>query len=416
MEEALGIISWLFSLILLVAYRRSIAKRGIPGFTLVLFWCINAIRFNLYIVSWNNPQWFWQLKRKSDIFDFTLFFVRYFLTGLVLVFGLVCPIVQLYHRNRDVRRRNHYQLLINEESESESESGRASSSADTKILGPLKQNVVEGGIKKASGSTFRDTWKKVKILFPYVWPKGRPLLQFRVVVCFILLAGGRVVNVFVPIYYKKIVNALSPAPTNGNKSLLSVSLESFGGDNGYSINLPVNSILIYVFLRFLQGGSVGSMGVLNNSRQFLWIPVQQFTSRMIQLDVFAHLHSLSLRWHLSRKTGEILRAMDRGTTSITGILNYLIFSILPTFADLGVAIVYFVIAFDAWFGLIVFLTMSSYILVTIGMAEWRTKYRREMNLLDNEARTKAVDSLLNFETVKYYNAEGFEVDRYHTAI
>ena len=277
----------------------------------------------------------------------------------------------------------------------------------------LPQKVVEGGIAKASGSTFSNVWKKTRILFPYVWPKRKPLLQLRIIVCFLLLVGGRVVNVFVPTYYKYIVNALS-SPSNASGGV-SVSMETFGGSSNQHLVLPWQLLLMYIFLRFLQGGGAG-MGFLNNARQFLWIPIQQFTSRAIQIQVFSHLHSLSLRWHLGRKTGEVLRAMDRGTTSVTSLLYYILFNILPAFADLGVAVVYFIIAFDVWFGLIVFTTMVCYILVTIGISEWRTKYRRDMNLLDNEARTKAIDSLLNFETVKYYGAEEFEVNRLNQAI
>ena len=133
--------------------------------------------------------------------------------------------------------------------------------------------------------------------------------------------------------------------------------------------------------------------------------VQQYTSRRLQVDVLRHLHALSLRWHLGRKTGEVLRVMDRGTQSINNRLSYLLFNIFPTLVDIGIAIIFFVVAFDVWFGLIVFATMFSYVLFTIAITEWRTKFRRDMNERDNAARAKAVDSLLNFETVKYYGAE-----------
>lgn len=103
------------------------------------------------------------------------------------------------------------------------------------------------------------------------------------------------------------------------------------------------------------------MGFLNNLRSYLWIPVQQYTTREIEVSLFNHLHSLSLRWHLSRKTGEVLRVMDRGTESVNSLLNYVVFQILPTIADIIIAIVYFVTAFNAWFGLIVFLTMVLYL-------------------------------------------------------
>lgn len=103
------------------------------------------------------------------------------------------------------------------------------------------------------------------------------------------------------------------------------------------------------------------MGIINNLRSFLWIPVQQYTTREIEINLFEHLHQLSLRWHLQRKTGEVLRIMDRGTDSINNLLNYILFSITPTIADLLVAVIYFIYAFNWWFGLIVFLTMFLYI-------------------------------------------------------
>jgi len=137
---------------------------------------------------------------------------------------------------------------------------------------------------------------------------------------------------------------------------------------------------------------------------------------LIQVHFFEHLHALSLRWHLQRKTGEVLRAMDRGTDSINSILNYLLFSIFPTVADIIIAIVYFSWFFNGWFGLIVFLTMVIYLVCTFTVTEWRTKFRRAMNQADNEQRQQAVDSLLNFETVKYYANEKYETDRYASSI
>lgn len=212
-------------------------------------------------------------------------------------------------------------------------------------------------------------------------------------------------------------------------------------------------ILIYVAFKFLQGGGTGGMGLLNNLRTFLWIRIQQYTTRevevsnltikilvsekviflQIQVELFRHLHSLSLRWHLQRKTGEVLRVMDRGTDSINNLLNYILFSILPTIVDIIIAVVFFITAFNAWFGLIVFVTMLLYIsecviirklhnnhrcfiVLTIAITEWRTKFQRRMNLADNETRARSVDSLLNFETVKYYGAEQYEVDAFREAV
>jgi ABC-type transport system involved in Fe-S cluster assembly fused permease/ATPase subunit len=129
-----------------------------------------------------------------------------------------------------------------------------------------------------------------------------------------------------------------------------------------------------------------------------------------------HLHSLSLQFHISSKTGEILRVMDRGTSSIGSLLSYLAFNILPVFVDIALAVLYFIFAFDAGIAVIVFITMILYIFFTIWITEWRTAFRRDMNDLDTASRGRAVDSLLNFETVKYFGNEAWEVKEYEKAI
>ena len=230
-------------------------------------------------------------------------------------------------------------------------------------------------------------------MLPFMWPKNSPLLQFQVVLCVLLLIGLRVTNVFVPLYYKSVVDSL-----DSSKSVW-----------------PWKEVTVWVVLKLLQGGGMGQ-GLLNNARSLLWIKVQQFTTREIQVGLFKHLHGLSLRWHLGRKTGEVLRVMDRGTSSINGLMQYLVFSILPTIIDIIVAIVYFAVAFNIWFGVVILVTMAAYLISTIAITEWRTKYRRKMNTADNEQRTRSVDSLLNAETVKYFSAEEWECERYREAI
>lgn len=175
-------------------------------------------------------------------------------------------------------------------------------------------------------------------------------------------------------------------------------------------------VLILVGLKFLQGGGTGGTGMLSNARSLLWISVEQYTTREVQIQFFGHLHRLSLRWHLQRKTGEVLRAMDRGTDSVNSILNYLLFSILPTILDIIIAITYLAMSFNGWFAFIVFAAMILYLVATFIITEWRTKFRRIMNLADNQQRQRAIDSLLNFETVKYYANEKYETDRYSESI
>ncbi|XP_037379980.1 ATP-binding cassette sub-family B member 6 isoform X1 [Talpa occidentalis] len=246
-----------------------------------------------------------------------------------------------------------------------------------------------------SQSTWRDLGRKLRLLSGYLWPRGSPALQFVVLICLGLMGLDRGLNVLVPIFYRDIVNLLTEkAPWS-------------------SLAWTVTT---YVFLKFLQGGGTGSTGFVSNLRTFLWIRVQQFTSRRVELRLFSHLHDLSLRWHLGRRTGEVLRIVDRGTSSVTGLLSYLVFNVIPTLADIIIGIIYFSMFFNAWFGLIVFLCMSLYLTLTIVVTEWRTKFRRAMNTQENATRARAVDSLLNFETVKYYNAESYEVERYQEAI
>lgn len=317
-----------------------------------MFICQNVAFINL-----NADDWF-QMNTKRDKIEMGLFVARYICTLLVFVLGLKAPGIQsIEHEDEAV-------LIDNENTANE------------------------------NTSTFKNGYRKMKKLMPFLWPKKDLVLQFRVIFCFVLLIAGRVINLFVPIYNKKIVDSLSgPTP-------------SFRYD----------WILIYVGFKFLQGGGTGTMGLLNNLRSFLWIRIQQYTTRTIEVELFRHLHSLSLRWHLGRKTGEVLRVMDRGTDSINNLLNYILFSIAPTIVDILIAIVFFTAAFNWKFGLLVFITMVIYIFFTIAITEWRTKFQRRMNLADNATRARSVDSLLNFETVKYYGQEHYEVQCYDNAI
>ncbi|CAB1329198.1 unnamed protein product [Coregonus sp. 'balchen'] len=224
-----------------------------------------------------------------------------------------------------------------------------------------------------------------------------------------------------------VPSPLSQKPTD-SKSMSNLS-------DGSSWRTLATTVCIYVLLKFLQGG--GAVVGLSNGPPCPRVSsppmslvvlgqLDQSTSRVVQVRLFGHLHSLSLRWHLGRHTGDVLSSVDRGTSSINNcsaqsilqyschplsplsLLSYIIFSILPTIADIVIAILYFVSYFNALFGLIIFICMLTYLS--------ETKYRRDMNTQDNNAKSKAVDSLLNFETVKYYNAEGYEVTCFEVAI
>nr|KAF6495738.1 hypothetical protein HJG63_010130 [Rousettus aegyptiacus] len=333
-----------------------------PG--LLLFWTVAFATENLSLMSWNSPQWWWARADLGQQVQFSLWVLRYVVSGGLFVLGLWAPGL----------RPQSYTLRVNEDNQDVERSQSTE--------GPPQ-------------STWRDLGRKLRLLSGYLWPRGSPALQLVVLICLGLMGLDRGLNVLVPIFYRNIVNLLTEkAPW-------------------HSLAWTVTT---YVFLKFLQGGGTGSTGFVSNLRTFLWIRVQQFTSRRVELRLFSHLHELSLRWHLGRRTGEVLRIVDRGTSSVTGLLSYLVFNVIPTLADIIIGIIYFSMFFNAWFGLIVFLCMSLYLILTIVVTEWRTKFRRDMNTQENATRARAVDSLLNFETVKYYNAEGYEVERYQEAI
>uniref|UniRef100_A0A182J8S9 ATP-binding cassette sub-family B member 6 n=1 Tax=Anopheles atroparvus TaxID=41427 RepID=A0A182J8S9_ANOAO len=355
---AVALFAYPYSIVLLVKERYyqlpSVPTRG-HGLVLLVFWTLLFVVQNIAFINLNYRDGWFRLVTLKDKVEFGMFVVRYVTTMLLFVIGLKAPGITSAQLSDEYQ--NLHQTQENQ-------------------------------------STFRNAWSKMRTLLPFLWPKKDVLLQFRVIICFMLLIGGRVINLYVPIYNKKIVDSLTVRP----------------------VDFRWDWILMYVGFKFLQGGGTGSMGLLNNLRSFLWIRIQQYTTREIEVELFRHLHSLSLRWHLNRKTGEVLRVMDRGTDSINNLLNYILFSITPTIVDILIAVVFFITAFNWWFGFIVFLTMTLYIIATIMVTEWRTKFQRRMNLADNQQKARSVDSLLNFETVKYYGAEQYEVDCYREAI
>lgn len=177
-------------------------------------------------------------------------------------------------------------------------------------------------------------------------------------------------------------------------------------------NFNPGAIILYVFVRYLQGSS----GLVNAMRAWCWVPIEQYSNSALTIHFFEHVHNLSLEFHLNRKTGELLRILDRGTSSIVTLLSTVLFQLIPVILNVLGAVILLCLQWSWKYAVIVFITMVSYLIVTVVVTEWRTQFRRAMVSLDNEARAKAVDSLLNFETVKYYSAEEFEVSRYRYAI
>ncbi|CAF0743833.1 unnamed protein product [Didymodactylos carnosus] len=374
-------VAWLYSLIILRVERTktlpTIQSRG-HGLIILTYWCLSFLIEALALVSYRSPLWYFNVTTRIDQVRLGYWIFRFSATIIVFLIGL---------RGPGVPRRRYAASLIRTESQIEE----------------AQQN------ENVSSKFFRH----IKTLAPYIWPKGKIGLQLNVFICIAIVVAGRLLSLEVPRYTKLITDELINA--GGDNSSTTDTLLNIGHLLQNPQVWPWRLVLVLMGLRLLQGGSFGS-GMLGLLRSVLWIKVEQYTTRTLKLRVFSHLHNLSLKWHLSRKTGEVLRIVDRGTDSVDSLLNYILFNIVPTIADILIAIVYFIIVFNIWFGIIVFATMLIYLIVTILITEWRTKYKREMNKLDNEMSATAVDSLLNFETVKYYGAEPYEVNQYHTAI
>ncbi|KAJ3029732.1 Homocysteine S-methyltransferase 1, partial [Rhizophlyctis rosea] len=309
---------------------------------------------------------------------------------LVTLLGISALVSYYYRTKREIQTDDAGERLEN--------GGSTPPNGDTKPPGTIPDHY-------KPPTTLREFWSHFLRLMPFMWPHGANAwrLQLCILACVAIMIIGRMVNLWVPLQYKRVVDSLG-----GGWSAWVLQ----GETPQYPTEIPYWPILMFVGLRLLSSG----VGVLSTLQGFLWIPVGQFTTREISVRMFEHLHNLALRFHLNRKTGEILRVQDRGVASIVSILNTILFNIIPCILDIIIACIYFTLQFDVFFGGIVFTTMGAYIASTVVITEWRTKYRRVTNLLDNEMEAKAVDSLLNFETVKYYGAEDFEVRQYTDAV
>ena len=238
------------------------------------------------------------------------------------------------------------------------------------------------------GARRRDS-ETIRNLLPYLWAyKWRVLIALA---CLVLAKGS---NVAVPLVFKQIIDALAPAATSSRAALEAAPLL-----------VPLGLLAAYGALRF-------STSMLTELREIVFSRVTQQAVRRISLQVFRHLHALSLRFHLERQTGGLTRDIERGTRAIGSLISYTLYSILPTLVEIGLVLSILAVKYEASFALITFVTLALYITFTVTVTNWRTTIRREANELDSAANTRAIDSLLNYETVKYFNNEEFEARRY----
>ncbi len=221
-------------------------------------------------------------------------------------------------------------------------------------------------------------------LLPYLWR-----YRWRVALALGFLVAAKVANVGVPLLLKQLVDRLDIKP----------------GDATALLVVPLGLIVAYGALRL-------ATSLFTELRELIFAKATEGASRSISLQVFRHLHALSLRFHLERQTGGMTRDIERGTRAVHSLISYSLYSILPTLIEVGLVLTLLGVKFDAWFAGITLIALLLYIGFTVAVTEWRTLFRRQMNELDSTAHTRAIDSLLNYETVKYFGNEDFEARRY----
>jgi ABC-type transport system involved in Fe-S cluster assembly fused permease/ATPase subunit len=234
--------------------------------------------------------------------------------------------------------------------------------------------------------------RTVTALIPYLWPKGRGGIKARVVAALISLALAKLANVSVPLFYKDAVDALDT-----------------GGGLEDLVAVPIALLVGYGLARLLAV-------LFQELREALFARVAQSAIRNVALDTFRHLHALSLRFHLERQTGGLSRVIERGIKGIEFVLSFMLFNIIPTLLEIILVCVILWGLFDFSFAAVTFVTIVGYIAYTLIATEWRLKFRRQMNDSDTKANTKAIDSLINYETVKYFGNEEHEAARYDSAM
>ena len=233
-------------------------------------------------------------------------------------------------------------------------------------------------------------WGALRALAPHLWPAHDRGIRVRVVLALALLTAAKLATVYVPLLFKTLVDLFSD-PAN------------------LPVVLPLGLIAGYGGLR------IASIAFAE-LRDAVFAKVAQRAIRNVALDTFRHLHSLSLSFHLERRTGGLSRAIERGTNGIDTLLTFMLFNIVPTLIEIALVCGILWVFFNVWYAVVTLVTVVGYVTYTLLVTEWRLKYRRQMNETDQEANTRAIDSLLNYETVKYFGNEQYEASRFDQAL
>ncbi|MFC7409543.1 ABCB family ABC transporter ATP-binding protein/permease [Hydrogenophaga atypica] len=238
------------------------------------------------------------------------------------------------------------------------------------------------------GQKGRSDWATLQRLLPYLWR-----YKWRVVLALAFMVGAKGANVAVPLLLKQLVDAMNIAPGSAQALLV----------------VPVGLLVAYGLLRF-------STSLFTELRELVFAKATEGATRSIALEVFGHLHALSLRFHLERQTGGMTRDIERGTRGVQSLISYSLYSIIPTLIEVTFVLAVLGTQFDMWYVWTTLGALVLYIGFTVWITEWRTQFRRRMNEIESQSQTKAIDSLLNYETVKYFNNEAFEARRYDESL
>ena len=230
--------------------------------------------------------------------------------------------------------------------------------------------------------------RTLKRLLPYLLT-----YKWRVAAALLFMVGAKLANVSVPLLLKNLVDAMSFKPNDPAQILV----------------VPVALLVGYGLLRLMTSA-------FTELRELVFAKATQGAARTIALETFQHLHALSLRFHLARQTGGMTRDIERGVRGIESLISYSLYSIVPTLIEVALVLTILAVKFDAWFAWITLAALSFYIFFTVRITEWRTHFRKQANEFDSAAHTKAIDSLLNYETVKYFGNEAYEANRYDESL
>ncbi|MDC8771627.1 ABCB family ABC transporter ATP-binding protein/permease [Roseateles albus] len=245
-----------------------------------------------------------------------------------------------------------------------------------------------GGNTAALPAAPRSDWATINKLLPYLWR-----YRWRVGFALSFMLFAKLSNVAVPLLLKSLVDNLAIKP--GSAASVAV--------------VPLGLLVAYGALRLMTS-------LFTELRELIFAKATEGTARSISLQVFRHLHALSLRFHLERQTGGMTRDIERGTRAVHSLISYSLYSIVPTLIEVTLVLTLLAVKFDAWFAYITLAALALYISFTIIVTEWRTKFRKQLNELDSVAHSRAIDALLNYETVKYFNNEDFETRRYDESL